>query len=403
MSLEETGKEKRGLRASLDYERKYVSVTWSVDGSNDEPFERYEIELQKLSESTDKIRQTLDRLQSMPLAKQGDFAPYRSTLVQLADAGTELYELLMTGNEDDPLSGPAAKEFREWFEDEVLGSGDDIDWRIHFVHPDNADLIVPWGLVCTPDTVSDSGASPDDFPGFWSLAYRATCSVVARSTLPENSMKRTDVRLSAFMEDGSVHTSHTVNQAADETKDRDRLYKVLVPSADEVLERVRSLRSYDQFWYFWLEPDSEISSKGDRSLISAEDLLEHMGGSAPQDRIVFLLLDGDAVIRKDRGPEWLSAALKLGRSGLVAVEADITNEELRCLGWSILRHVLSEGISFVQAMEEIRLRLWPHSMLYGVYCDPSEAYADPPDKNTIAVMDEYMTNMGYRIHNGGPI
>ena len=388
----------RTLRASLEYDSKYVSVTWSADSPTPIEFERYEIRLADLADCTSKIRQQLDRLQTMAPAVGQTYDQFRPILRDLANAGADLYTLLMTGIEDDELSALAAAEFRQWFE-KTVNTDVHSNWRIHFIHPEHAGLIVPWGLVSTPsNSASDEmTGAPEDLNRFWSGIHRVSCSVVTHDEIAPDEMERSNVRLSAFMEMEKSLESQTI-ESIKEPQIRERLERHVPETPKDAAHLAKSLKNFDQFWYFWLDANTPPDDYSE-SRITAEHLqTELASGAERRDRIVFVMLDGDAVIRKDRGPSWLAAALKFGRSGLLAVEADIKNAELQCFGWSILRHVVGSGKPFMEAMAEARTKLWPHSLLFGIYCDPSDVYSHPPDEATIRAMDAYIKTMGFQVY-----
>lgn len=388
------------LKATLDYEVDTVWVTWDAE---DVSFTRYEVRISDLRACTHNIREHLKKLQKLDLPNdRSDYDFYQPILGPLAHEGARLYDVLMSGNPDDPLSAVDAAEFREWFEDTVIG--DDASWHIHVVHPENASFVVPWGLIFTPPPDGDIDSldpGPDGLSRFWSIVHRSSCSVVTPPDEIEPDKKgRPNVILSAFMEGDHHLTSHKIEQIT-EPDIRERLDEVISDTPDAAQDRVNEFNAYDQFWYLWLNPDGG-GNAGSLQKIDAEHFENALkNGEDKLDRVVFLLLDGDAVIRQDRGVSWLSAALKFGRSGLIAVEADIDNEKLRCFGWSILRHILTSRRPFTEAITEARRALWPHSLLYGVYCNPSDAYSDPPDRETIAAMDRYMRAMNFEVHEWG--
>lgn len=383
------------LRAVLDYEEDGVRVTWSTKYPEETEFEWYVILQEDLRRCTTNIRRELDKLQEMePAGGADDLSRFRDVLRSLARQGADLYEVLLTGKDQDdsPINQRVATKFRAWFE-ETVRDDPDVRWRIQFVHPQSAEFIVPWGLVFTPPKDGDFdslGYVPGDFRQFWSVRHRAACSVVTPRKVGDGPEARDNVAVSAYLEMGGALLKQSVKPAGHSEDEDD---PVIADDSSEAKRISRRLRRYDQFWYFWLDPEPEFQQHKAHEL---ENILAT--NRLRDDRIVCVLMDGDAVVRTDRGPGWLSATLRLGRSGLIAAESDINNPALKCFGWSILRHVASQERPFMDAVMEAREQLWPHSLLYGVYCDP-EMFPSPPDTRRIGVVDDILKTMDLTIYS----
>lgn len=374
--------EARTLQVKLEYLPDSVSVMWSqLDGQPDGQIERYYISKTDLIKRSRDVRDVLTELQACDPDTDDPHAEYAEVLRKLARAGEALYSTLFTAVESDEIGQYVAAEARSWFEEEILAEPE--KHRIQFVHSQSNEMIAPWGLVFTPfqegeGDIDALGADFDDYRNFWCNSFRLACGA-GGSTFDKFDHPRRE----------AMHAICVMEWEDDEMdaqqRDRDliEVHKEVAPkSKDRISALARDHGDVDQFWYFSLRATEDGSGyhMGGDLLHSADfkrTLRKHQKSG---EHLAVMLLDGDGVIRHDRGATWVQYALELGRSGLIAVETDITNPDLRRFGWHIISYMIRKSDkdrTFIQSIAEMRRDFWPQSLLYGVYCDPSEVYFDP--------------------------
>ena len=370
------------LQANLDYQQDRVSVTWSVLGDvEDGEVDRYYISKTELIKRSRAVRDVLTKLQERDPDPDDPEAEYADVLRELARAGEELYNTLFDSVQDDNASQLVAAEFRDWFEDVVVGAPQ--EWRIQFVHSQSEQMIAPWGLVFTPlpedsGGIDALGAEFDDYRNFWCNSFRLACGAGAGTFEKFAHPKREAMHAICVME-------WEEDEIAAQGRDLEfiEVHKEVAPmNKDRLSELARNHDEVDQFWYFSLRATEDGSGYhlGSEMLHSADFVRTLRKHQKSGEHLAVMLLDGDGVIRHDRGASWVQYALELGRSGLIAVETDITNPELRRFGWHLISYMIRKSDkdrTFIQSIGEMRRDFWPQSLLYGVYCDPSEVYFDP--------------------------
>lgn len=417
MSEEKTAN-RNTLQAVLEHAGDKVSVHWSVPSTNRDwdPYFISERELNRIA------REVRDKLSSLQACDWGDIEKWDDTkcresygeiLQDLAFAGEDLYEALLTGFRNDVQSEQEAKHFRTWFEENVTPVDKKGYWRIQIIHTNIAKATVPWGLVFTPRAERTEHFkqlwSYEDFSDFWCISYQLACRGPFLEEADELQEKRdgTMAKIAVVIErdeydvDEFQHVGNTSQERA-----------ILDKRADYIAHNKREFRrhasqqlSRDVFWYISLRANGGSYKLGGQTL-GYQDALKETGS----DRIILMLVDGDAVIRNDRGPLWVKACLDVGPAGLIAVEADIDNPQLKFFGWKLLKTVLgpnttqsvaSASVSgeleeqepshpLIFAMENARRQLWPLSLLYGVYCNPLHVYLSPAPMQVFSFVDDLL-------------
>ena len=322
-------------------------------------------------------------------------------LRQLADSGGDLYELLMSGSGGRPQEAAA---FREWFEQNVPTSPPGT-WRVEFQYQGVPQPAIPWGLTCAPTAAARAGGTGyDDYVDFWAHRY-STASYVQSA----------DTELGAVqpLDGATVQCSLLIEVSADEVDlevaahDGENLsMRLWGPLRDHTIHTVRDLRDrfrakreWNHIVYLNLQtnerngrhytfPDESLTPN---TLAQIAAYLDYGGGHA------IAMIDREAIIRRDRGPEWLYTFFNDHWAGLIAAETDITSKKLQHHGFRFLTELLGRGVSLSQCLPEIRRQLWPYSLLYGVYSNPDNVFVKPPPQ----VVQEMRAVLEQRERDGG--
>jgi|CXWL01.1.fsa_nt_gi hypothetical protein len=395
----------RTLRMDLRHQNDNVEITWSVPGrpsktsvpKEGEPgffWEGYFVSAGNIDRLSESIRKHLQSLQALDwrvsdTGVDGDAAAFGPILTRLIEDGRDLHAAVLRGIDGEPKSERRSAAFREWFEKNVL-SAPPGEWRIEVVHAKYSKLIAPWGLACVPMTM-DAVAKldpnkPEHYANFWGVRFRSAVRGIT-TDIKETTDERKRVRLACVLEldqNGITHMERRSEREGD--TDGMRMHVGWDREGYQALAHRHKL--YDLFWYVSLQADAGSFMIGDDQISSAD--LEINKSQSDADRVVLMMLDGDAVVRGDRGPDWVKKALDIGRSGLIAVEADVRNPQMRLFGWRILRDVLESQEPLLEAMAKARTKWWPLGLLYGIYCSPVHAAVTPPPEETIKQVDRWI-------------
>lgn len=373
-----------------------VVIHWK-EADNDLGLEAYDVLQGALTDPANTIRHELTQLQHW--GPDGDEDELRSILRRLAGAGERLYEALFSGVGS---SATAAKKARAFFEKDVA-SAPPGSWRIQVEHASYSEAIIPWGFVFTKrkNSKTDSlDVDLDSWIDFWCLRFNLACrhSTLARG---DKEVKLADnVRVAVVVEnDKNIREYSNESARTPAEVARSEFQKDKIGSSKKGFEHLSEThRGRDVYWYLSLNENGGKYHIGqdvfrESDLKKEQDLKKQMrmkDQGERRDRVVFMLLDGDAVIRHDRGSKWVKDTLEFASSGLIAVEADIKNPKLRFFGWEVLKSILRNRRQFFMAVQEMRRAYWPYSLLYGVYCNPQHVWIDPPPEDDINDIDKFI-------------
>lgn len=393
------------LRMELRHEGDHIEVLWKVLGpagqssSGGKPAEGqpgfswngYYVSSHTIDGLGRMIREHLQSLQGIDWKLDNltsSAAQYGPILAQLAGAGQSLHAAIMRGVEGDDLSEMRANKFRAWFEKDVIAAPVGA-WRIEVVHTTYSKQIAPWGLAFTPTKkeaiAALDPANPDDYSNFWAARFKL--AVRGSAIDPENNERDgSQIGLACVLELDS--SAVTQIESWDRPGESDNFQRHIRWDRDGYQDLAKQNSRNDLFWYISLQADGGAFRLG-REKIDPIDLDANRGRSN-QDRVVLMMLDGDAVIRNDRGHDWIERALNIGQSGLIAVEADIRNPQVRHYGWRVLQTILMSRLPLIDAVAKIRREHWPLALLYGVYCSPVHVAVTPPPEDTIHKIDEWL-------------
>ena len=374
-----------------------IRVRWALENVTPEEQEAlqgmgdYRIPLSKLAESSDAVREKLEDLEDCDWSETEEARDGRNLrLRNLARAGIDLYETLMQGDPEHRVSLKTAKAFRRWFEETVLPVPD--DWRIQVVHQEYDAPVIPWGFVYAPTGESlpaEGGQNGEAYDGFWALRFRLACRGINRMDADRKYNKRDPVEaklaLTLNIDEDDVN-AYGKGNIGDKEDVRERLSRDVA-----TFEKFpRAYSEYDIFWYIFLNKGESGGYRlADREIDDAliERLTDMIGN------LMIMFLDGNAVIRGERGVKWVHAMLQLGRTGLIASETDIKNEQLDGFGWSMWKSILESERPLIEAIDAARREFWPKSLLYGIYCDPLNIYFAPPPEQEIGKADRFMDHV----------
>lgn len=372
----------------LRYADDKITLVWS---HGERVFDRYYISADALNDRSRKIEATLSRLQAIRWKNwkchPDDALPI---LRDLARDGAELYQAIFTGMEGKSASVRTAEEVRAYFENN-LASKQPGTHRILIQHQKYKRALVPWGLTFTPllegqDTIEDLEFTPEHFTNFWCASFGLACTTETRirPEETEKSSQRGNVRVVCVLK-----KEESVTRLIEEQPRMQASYDDTVAADRDMLsELIWRYPAHDQFFYFNMPRHSEKKGafdlprregkRGQFDGLEAEEVYTQLRKvSRPEDRLVSLVLDGDAVLRSREGAIWVEECLKFGNAGLLAAETDIDNKDLKFAGWKIVRDVWLSRDTPLKAIETARTKHWPMSLLYGLYSDPADIVIDP--------------------------
>jgi hypothetical protein len=368
--------EPRILKAVQSLVGKKLKVRWKVPaspGQQPRVFE-YLLPTSELEARTKACREALGSLQLVADAPSD--SSLSEALQQLARSGRELYELLMS----DPVGAtPDGESFRHWFEHNVAAS-DPGTWRVQFLYQ-GAQPAIPWGLLYSSSSTVGAGIAYTDYVDFWAHRY-STASYIQSADSPVDDMKMDGnaVLCSLLIE---VTDDVDVEMAAHDGESlRMRLWG---PLRDHTIRTVRDLT--DRFRgkgkgrlhhivYLNLRTSAGDYTFPDGSL--TPDRLAQIAAYLEGGGHAIAMIDREAIIRGDRGREWLETFFNAQWAGLIAAETDITSKRLQHHGFRFLTELLGCGKRLSESLPEIRKQLWPYSLLYGVYSNPDNVFVAPP-------------------------
>ncbi|MFN4024691.1 MAG: hypothetical protein ACK4MQ_07655 [Hyphomonas sp.] len=336
-----------------------------------------------------------------PSTKKDQYPNYNSELLDLARAGMRLKEVLLTGNREDDRSGRVARAFADWFAENVSPSKPG-DWRIEVLYldyPTSDPRTVPWGLIFEADPEKPlkklDPTDPVEFGGFWGQRFGLSARGPAERIDRIKQKRDKALRMLVVFEQpdggqGKLEQSALASARPSEAEldiataeqhiaEDPNSYSDLVYEAVEQTER-------DTYLYMSLRSDVRPNT---RNAISVPDIKE-LRGNEKKDVLMLVVLDGDAVIRGDRGLGWLENLMWLGENGLIATEVDVHNKQLRFLGWRVLTHILGSRKPILEAVREFREQVWPLGLIFGIYCNPIHVYVDPPPKTLINSISAFL-------------
>ena len=392
--------EPKTLQVVLEHTEGRVNIHWrNLDEESD--WDPYFVSERNLNRLALEIREHLSKLQALNWegfdkwdAEQKSDS-FGVILKELAATGEDLYYELFTGFRGDPQSEQDAREFRKWFEETVVPAKEGT-WRIQIIHTNYAKAIVPWGLVFTPNKKTEDAAAPtyERYKNFWCSSFRLACRGAFLEDVDEIEDRRDGERTKVAVviernEDQIAKFEHSaINKKTERLHGKRGDY--IAHDKREFKRIATNQKRNDVYWYISLKSDGGEYSLGGQSLGHHEISLSYQHSA--EDRIIIMLVDGDAVIRNDRGPQWVKSALEVGRAGLIAVETDIENPQLKFFGWSLLKFLI-EALAkhpLIEAMEIARKEFWPRSLLYGVYCNPLHVYLHDYPNDIIDFIDGLM-------------
>ena len=317
--------EPRILKAVQSLVGKKLKIRWKVPAVVGHPpgvFE-YLLPTSELEKHTNACRDALRSLQLVADAPSD--SSLSAALQQLARSGRDLYELLMS---DSGGSTQGATAFRDWFEQNVAAS-DPGAWRVHFLYQ-GAQPAIPWGLLYSSTApVRTGGIDYEDYVDFWAHRY-STASYIQSADSPIDDMKI----------DGNAILCSLLIEATDDVDvevaahDGENLrMRLWGPLREHTILTVRDLRDrfrgkgkgkLDHIVYLNLRTNAGDYTFPDESL--TPDRLAQIAAYLKGGGHAIAMIDREAIIRGDRGREWLETFFNAQWAGLIAAETDIDIE-----------------------------------------------------------------------------
>jgi len=358
------------LRVVLRSSRSNLKVIWTYGQQT----WAYKISRENVKSTSAKSRIALQQLvEVVDSGKSQD--DYKDQLRSLARAGMDLYYAIMTG-----VSGTdeMATEFEAWFREKTAKS--DQKFRIDVIF--DGEALAPWGLVFSPIPDGDlarSGGSPKEYENFWCMAHRLSC--YPESQIVEDGEEPPIV-------DGQVTELFVALDGGLRDQTDPYLATYTVTSRERMEYRSKHAFNFHQLIYVNLPTsDGELIIGAERM---PPDVFKSMGHFIQHYSII--IVDRTAVIYGPNGKKWIEAFHNKW-DGFIGVEADIPdNEYMKLFGLRLVKDLVSCATKFEDAVSKIRVRHWPASLAFGLYCNPSRLFISPsPD--FLADVDELLTNI----------
>lgn len=377
--------EPRTLLCRLDHTSPgWVAMSW--EDSKTKKTWKYMIDREPLRRIAKEIRGEpgedatpgkLEALESLSGRFKAEGEDLSAALYALARAGAELHQAALgEKGRKNPITDP--KPFREWFNANVLNAAPGA-WRIVMIHKSlDTEVVVPWGLAFAlreDERIEEMEPTSDGMSGFWCMKYAA--SVVGANYMPGNQqmqLKASQTKVGIVIEVGDYALD--VHSHADLSYSLEDLGYV-IDNRDKLRKHAYAFRQQNNFFYVSLNAEGGVYQLTDGPFEGGHLVRETQ--RIEQGHMVFTMLDGDCVIRGDRGKEWIEKLLMRSDRGVFAVETDVSNPQYRFFGWTFMRDALTAGDALIDGVAKARHKHWPRSLLYGLYCTPLQAAMVPPE------------------------
>lgn len=118
------------------------------------------------------------------------------------------------------------------------------------------------------------------------------------------------------------------------------------------------------------------------------------------------VVDREAIIRGDRGAEWIQEFMDKPWNGVIAVECDVRSQSKpwkqdkevpydRLMGLLFMRSILTQTAErMVNALVVARRDCWPYSLFYGVYCNPRQPWIDDTRPTLVEEIERLIPHFG---------
>ncbi len=335
-----------------------IVVAWQVQEDGGDVFDDYEVSRSQLDNASKAVRAVLE---DYPAALGKGDEELAKTLHTLAKQGQELFNALVSpAPSASSATRAAANTFRDWFEANVRGSPEG-KWRIEILTTDTSN-VYPLGFAFTPPegwSPGEKDVSYDTYSAFWSCSFQLCTYHIERHAPRQTDLDLLSKSVSLYVEkyDDSFR-KYTEEYKTNEAK-TDKLYL----TREQMIGGAETYYDWHHIMYVLLRHDG----KEPRLTAIPRTLHEHS--------LRFVLLDGDAVIRGDRGKNWPEAMLKGAWDGVIAIETDLPNHDNGFPGWDFLKAAV--GAPLMESLLRVRRETWPAGLMYGIYC-PLVAWAVAP-------------------------
>jgi hypothetical protein len=353
----------RAIIGSVAPDRTHA-IAWQVENS-DLRFGSYHVDASRLDDAS---RKTRDALNQIP-ASLFEASLLPEVLFGLASAGIDLYDAIMSGAAKRPNSPATAASFRAWFESTVITAPVG-EWRIEIVL-EFQEKIYPLGYCYCPRQNWEKNRGKvnfDDYVDFWcnGLQLSTYSSLPLDVDVPELESEYKSISILVEKDDGSF--GKYIEEA-----NPPRVFR----APEDVSEYLQDNPGYHHIIYVLLQADGA-------DFLSHRDIPKNVN----DDSLRFVLLDGDAVVRGDRGDDWPNLILSGRWNGVIAAETDLPDYAAGFPGWEFLKATLGRPLQ--ETLLEARRSTWPGSLMYGVYCRLQFWYVNPPPKNDLKHLDEIL-------------
>lgn len=316
-------------------------------------------------------------------------------MIALARAGQRLRQALLNSGSPDDKTQRVLASLRACFDEIRRDSANGTEWRVEVIYkgfPDRDPRTIPWGLcfeTASGEDVAEDGPDPEDLGpsgGFWCQKYcLAVRGVDAHIEKVRAARDHEFVEMALLIEKeagGRSRIEESLQQASHRTRGAEKANEFIAeePHAyKQLLNEVVGQKQRDTYIYLSLLSEERLGGKGRIDVPEIKRLRGRESGV-----VMLVVLDGDAVIRGDRGHSWLENLMAIAENGLIATEVDVDNPALKFFGFQALTHILKSGKPLIKAIHDFRTLTWPIGLIYGVYCNPLHIYVDPPRLADIA-------------------
>lgn len=301
----------------------------------------------------------------------------REHLKKLAQLGNKLYQVLCSD-----MKGPMTPELmRVWLDHtrkEMLTKGDSC--HINFMVPDR--VHIPWGLVydADPDSLNIDDTTPpqiDEYGDFWGIKFNTSSvhSTIRARINPDRLPGETFYLLPAINEMAYTKAYSVLSTVERSFADIFWLEtNQPLSSGHQLKEAWKKLSNENGILYFYCHADGSTIELSDTESLSAEELLiVLLRKRSPSVNLAFFngcatATGPDRQSGEERG--FMEIMNQLGFRGYIGTEAKIPDVFALRFGFDFLFYFLHGNGCLLDAMNHLRRKHWPLSLLYTINCDP---------------------------------
>lgn len=344
-----------------------LKVVWGVGDGVPLFFDHYFVFRAQIEGCVQRCRVQLDHLVSAFLA--GAFDRYKEILANLALEGSNLFYLLFEG----------AAEGRDYAVDTVK------PWLLAIEAPSqltifsDASLQVPWNLVFegNDDALPGNSARMEDYAGFWALKYKLAVlySGMAPKSLRTPRERESFRALTVLNRDLFAAACHALPESELAVLERYLIYpEGSAESRTECRGKWALLENNDCLLYFFAHASGEEIELSACDSLTIVELKRRFFEPRRRNRAKIpeslIILNGCKTAIGKLDNSFLTATSDAGCCGFIGSEADLPTRFALRFGMALFERILYQGLSAMEALDQLRRQHWPLGMLYSCYSHP---------------------------------